>query len=398
MKLLKVLIYEPYLFKIYGNTRYLVSIFKHINRRKFLPILVAPFYDEFLDNIRDFGGKCFVLPGPAILNRYGGSITGDGIVGKMFTVVGLVRYTISLSSFIVKENIDVVQCHSIRSLLTIGMATKVTRTPCLFYIKGDLNNSILDRVSFAIADMVLFQCETTKSKKYPKLVQQYDRKIRILGNGIDLDDVISAEHSAKGRLREELCIVEGNLNIICIAQIYPLKGIEYLLKAMAKVCLKITKVVLYLVGDHALEEYKGYKEKLISIIKSAGLDAVVVFTGWRADALEILSIMDIFVLPSLSEGVPKSVIEAMALGKPVVTTRVGGIPELVRHGETGFIVEPRDSNGLAHAILKLANDRELRTTFGEKARSIAFREYSIKKNITGLEKIYTELARNNSEI
>jgi glycosyltransferase involved in cell wall biosynthesis len=393
MQHVKVLIYEPYPFKIYGNTRYLISIFKHINRARFSLFLVTPFNDGVLNIINDLHGRFVAIPTPSILKRYGGTILTDGFVGKIRTMASLARYSVTLRSFIIKEDIDVVQCHSIRSLLTVGVAAKLTRRPCFWYVKGDLENPLLDRIGYAVADKVLFQCETTKNRKYPELVRKYHDKIRILPNGIDLVEVLCAERADPTKLIDELCLDQRKLNIMFLGQIYAPKGIEYLLEAIVKIHKINPNVALYLVGDHALDAYKGYRKKLNSIIKSGFLNGVVIFTGWRADAVEILSLMDLFVLPSLSEGVPKSIIEAMALGKPVVSTRVGGIPELVRHGETGFIVEPRDSDGLAHAILTLANDKELRTRFGEKARGIAFKYYSIKENIAGLEKIYTELAR-----
>ena len=389
---IKILIYEPYIFKVYGNTRYLISIFKFVNRTLFEPILVAPVEDPFLDIIRNFGGRCIILPPPQRLKRYGRTILGDGLYGKFLTSTSIAWHSRNLASFILKEHIDIVQCHSIRALLTIGLAIKLTRRPCFWYIKGDLENPFLDRLGYAIADRILFLCNTMKHRKYPNIVQRYEEKISVLNYGIDLDEVISAERSNHRQfVQQELCINERNFNIICLAQISPMKGTKYLLEAMVKIRQTIPNAVLYLVGDHGIEAYRSYKGTLERIIESTGLDRAVIFTGWRRDAHEIHSLMDLSVLPSLSEGVPTTIIEAMALGKPAVATRVGGVTELVRQGETGFVVEPRDPDGLAHAITTIAKDKELRLRFGENARRIAFEEYDIRNNIAGLEKLYMEL-------
>jgi glycosyltransferase involved in cell wall biosynthesis len=154
--------------------------------------------------------------------------------------------------------------------------------------------------------------------------------------------------------------------------------------------------MLYLTGDHVMKRHFGFKKELEEAIIKKGLSNNVTFTGWRKDALSVLSVMDIFVLPSLREGVPKSILEAMALGKPVVATDVGGIAETVIDGETGFVVKPMDAGGLAKAILMLAKDKELRTRFGEKAREIAFRNYSIQEHIAKLEQFYMDIVHTNN--
>jgi glycosyltransferase involved in cell wall biosynthesis len=390
---LKILIYEPYSIKVYGNTRYLIGIFKFVDRARFEPILAAPFQDYFLDIIRRHNGRTIVVPAPERLKRYSGSILEDDMAGRLLTSACLLRHSFTLASIIIQENIDVVQCNSIRAISTIGLAAKVTGRPCFWYVKGELDNPLLDKIGFALADRVLFQCETNKNRRYPELVRKYEKKIHILTNGIDLEEVATAQQNTGQQLRNELCIDKQNINVAFLGQLYAPKGIDYLLKAMAKVRKVFSKVALYLVGDYGTGQYQNYKAELNSIIESKNLEKIY-FLGWRSDALEILSLMDIYAFPSLSEGVPRSIMEAMALGKPVVATSVGGIPDLVRNGETGFLVEARNSDGLANAILTLAKNKELRTKFGEKARSIAFKECSIKDNIVGLENLYLELAKN----
>jgi glycosyltransferase involved in cell wall biosynthesis len=392
MKPVKILIYEPYAFKVYGNTRYIISIFKYIDKKRFEPILVAPADDSFLDIIRNLGGRCVVMSPPDRLNKYGGSALKDGLMGKFLTAMSIIKYCGSLALFILKEKIDVIQCHSIRSYITVGLAAKLTRRPCFWYVKGDLENPFIDRIGYAMADRILFQCETTKNRKYPELVKKYNNKIRIIGNGIDLEEVDNVLQNNHSALQKELHIDKKNINILCTAQLCPRKGVDYLIKAMAKVRREAPNTVLYLLGDHCIESYKTYKTKLDAIVQSEQLENVV-FLGWRSDALEVLSLMDIFVLPTIGEGVPKSIIEAMAMGKPVIATNVGGIPELVRHGETGFMLKPADSESLAEAIISLAKDNKLRNKFGAKAERIASKEYSIRDNIAGLEKLYQELIR-----
>jgi glycosyltransferase involved in cell wall biosynthesis len=148
--------------------------------------------------------------------------------------------------------------------------------------------------------------------------------------------------------------------------------------------------VLYIVGDHCAEEYRPYRAELEAMIRDRGLHGVTL-TGWRGDVHDIVSLMDVFVLPSHAEGVPKSVIEAMALGKPVVTTTVGSIPDLVEDGVTGLLVAPRDPDALADCLVRLVRDAALRDRLGRAARQQVLRDGSIKDNIAGLERLYENL-------
>ncbi len=390
---INILIYEPYVFGLYGNTRYLTLISKYVDRTRFNPIFVAPHDGICCDIIREMGGDCIIVPPPLALRDYGGAILKGGMISWLFSMISIAKYTFPLSSLISRHNVDLVQCNNIRSLLTIGWAAKVTKRPCIWYIKGDLENKLLDRLGFMLADRILFLNETAKNLKYPQLVKQYDNKIRILKIGIDLDEIVDVEQKNKTYLKIELDINRKNLNIAFLGVVAPYKGLMYLIKALAEIRKKIPNIKLYIVGDYAVSEYKEFKFELDKIINKEHLNNNVVFTGWRADAREILSLMDIYVLPSLSEGVPRSIIEAMALGKPVVATDVGGVAETVLDGQTGFVVKPRDPKALADAIIKLAKDEKLRKKFGEKAKEIAFREYSIKTHIAKLEKIYLELLK-----
>lgn len=369
----------------------MLTIFKFLDRTRFTTILASPIKaEDFFARIRELGGCCVYLPAPASLCQYGGVSLRQGFLGRLRTALDAAWYNLKAMRFLLREKIDLVQCHNLRALLIIGLAAKLTRRPLIWYVKGHLDNPVLDRLGFFLANRIIFQNQTNRDRRYPHLIKRYAGKIDLLPNGVDLDEILVAEGKAGPNLAQELGTPRGRLNIGYIGQISPLKGLDYLLEAMVEVQREIKGTQLYLVGDHAAEEYRGYQPHLQQFIRSQGLTGIH-FTGWRADALEILSLMDLFVLPSLSEGVPKSIIEAMALGKPVVATRIGGIPELVREGETGLIVNPEDAKGLAAAIITLAKNQEIRQNYGEQGRRIAFQEFSIKKNIAGLEKVYAEM-------
>jgi glycosyltransferase involved in cell wall biosynthesis len=119
------------------------------------------------------------------------------------------------------------------------------------------------------------------------------------------------------------------------------------------------------------------RPRLVSEIARLGLDGAVELLGTRGDVHELLAAADVFVLSSESEGMPMSVLEAMAAGLPVVASAVGGVPEVVRDGETGALVPPRDPVALAEAIRLLVADPALRQRFGDAGRRRVEREFAV---------------------
>jgi glycosyltransferase involved in cell wall biosynthesis len=127
------------------------------------------------------------------------------------------------------------------------------------------------------------------------------------------------------------------------------------------------------------------------LAKSLDLTDQVIFTGLLLDSEKIFPFAEFFILPSLWEGMPNAVLEAMAAGKPVVATEVGGVPELVLHGETGILLPPRDPDALARAILDLCTDPVKARTMGEAGRVRVQEHFSIASMLEKTERLYQEL-------
>ena len=115
-------------------------------------------------------------------------------------------------------------------------------------------------------------------------------------------------------------------------------------------------------------------------------------TGFRPDVLSLQKAFDVFVMSSVTEGLGTSIIDAMACGKPVVATSVGGIPELVVNGETGFLVAPRDHEGMARALTALLKDESLRRRMGEAGRTRARVDFSAERMVQDTLRVYRRVA------
>jgi glycosyltransferase involved in cell wall biosynthesis len=391
---INVLIFEPYPFgKISGNLRTLSYILDRVDRSRYTLHLVVPFDSEFTRGARSRNVETAVLRPHERLLRYGGGVLRDEAIGKLRTAGSLIDYNAELFRYMRRHRIDVIYCNGIRAVISVALAAKLSRTPMLWYVKGELDNGVLDRLGLALADRILFFCESNKNDKYSRLVRAFSKKIGILKIGIDFDTVTAAERADRSALRQELSIDDRRVNLVYVGQLYPLKGVHYLLRALGSVVARCPEAMLYVVGDHVIGEYEGYREELQAIVRDVGLERHVRFTGWRPDALAVVSLMDVLVHPSLAEGFGRAVLEGMAFGKAVVASRVGGLREIIRDSENGFLVAPRDTEALADRMTCLVKDPALRARFGAVARQTVVAEYLIQDKIAQLEQIWCEMAR-----
>lgn len=393
MKRLTILIYEPYPFsEVAGNLRTQSYIMKFADQARFRLVLLSPRETGFTEKMKQAGIDTVVEVPSQSADRYGGKCLQDGFGGKFRTLWALLRYNLRLMSVFRSKRVDLVYCNSIRAVLTVGWASLLTGTPVLWYIKGSLNNPFLDFIGFLVSKKILFFCESNKNDRYPLLVKWFGSKIQILKIGINPEVIESVEAKDRTTLQKELDISERRINIIVLGQLYRPKGVHFLVEALGKIVGKFPDVRLYVVGNHIIEEYRAYKDELLALIERHRLREKVVFTGWRRDALEITSLMDILVHPSLTEGFGRAVLEAMALGKPVVATKVGGLREIIKDGENGFLVDLEDPQAIADRLSQLLADRALRDRFGREAKKTVFSDYLLPDKIKQLEQIWAETA------
>jgi L-malate glycosyltransferase len=200
-------------------------------------------------------------------------------------------------------------------------------------------------------------------------------RVYLAHSGIDLDKFTRVRDASY--LREEFEVRDGERIVGSVAALAPHKAHADLLRAAARVCERRPAVRFFLVGDGEL------RAELVRLAGELGIAHAVVFTGFREDALELLSMFDVFVMSSYLEGLGTSIMDAQALRVPVVATRAGGIPEIVEDGVTGLLVPARDPGLLADAILRMLNDDTLREAcVREASRRAAGYDYHTMVNKT----------------
>jgi glycosyltransferase involved in cell wall biosynthesis len=213
-------------------------------------------------------------------------------------------------------------------------------------------------------------------------------KFWVIHNGIDTESFLPKTEEAKLQIKKRFHVPVNRMVIACIANLRQPKGHADLIKALSRLKQTREDVLLVLVGDGPL------RPTLEKLVKQLGLTENVLFMGFLGhDKIpEILAIVDVFVLPSLVEGLPTAVVEAMAAACPVVVTRVGGTPEVVNDGETGFLVDPGDPATLAERIAQLLSDGDLRRKMGEAARKRVEEKFSLENMVRQYEALYKEVA------
>jgi glycosyltransferase involved in cell wall biosynthesis len=190
-----------------------------------------------------------------------------------------------------------------------------------------------------------------------------NKVIKII-NAIELNDFIYPLNRFKSRMNIGLTN-DHTLVIGTVARLCKLKRIEDLIVSFARVLKSRTDIGLLIVGDGPL------KQELERLVESLNISNHIVFTGFREDISDLLGFMDVFVLPSQSEGLPRSVMEAMASGKPVIATDTGGVSDAVVHGKTGYLFEIGDVEALTNRIIELIENDGLRLKMSIEARRIA---------------------------
>lgn len=203
-------------------------------------------------------------------------------------------------------------------------------------------------------------------------------KIKSIANGID---VTAFERAQPLPLLKD----EGSTVVGVVARLDMQKGFEYLLQAARELCKMFPGLRIVIAGEgpdrNAIEE----------MIEQYGLQSSVVLAGQQSNMPAVYAAMDIFVLPSLNEGLPMTVLEAMAASKPVIATRVGAIPSVIRDGENGLLVAPKDPEGLRNAVASLLNDPARRRRLGDQAHAWVSQNYTSEAMALKYREMYEEV-------
>ena len=308
------------------------------------------------------------------------------------------RCLVSLFRLIRKAKPHIVHTHTSKAGILGRLAAWMARVPVIIHTPhghvfyghfGRSLSRIFLQMERMLGKITHHQIALTpeESNDYLRLRVSKPSNTSVIHSGVDVHRFIK-EAKQRARKRKELGIPPDSLVVGYVGWLIPIKGVTYLVTAMTKVLEKHPKSLLVLVGKG---DDKGEEEiKLKEQVEGAGLTDKVHFLGWRPDVDEIMGCFDIFVLPSLNEGMGRVLVEAMAAGLPIVASRVGGIPDLVKDGKNGRLVPPGDATALEKAISSLLADKETRKRMGIAGKRIC-RQYSTEAMVEQIDNLYRKL-------
>jgi glycosyltransferase involved in cell wall biosynthesis len=298
------------------------------------------------------------------------------------------RWARRLARILGSRRYDIVEIYGLRLNLVGRALARLNRQPVVVTAQRSVDDwrrwwhVWLDRLTSRWVTVYVANSEAVARRLTDRERIAPDR-ITIIENGID--PALYARPGS-GQIRAGLGIGADAVVITCVANLRTPKGHDVLLDAFARLRSDHPEVRLWLAGEGPL------RQSIEARIEALGLASSVVLMGLRSDIPDLLAESDIFVLPSLWEGMPGSLLEAMASRLPVVASAVGGVPELVVSGETGYLVPARDPVRLAEALERLVVRPDLRQSMGRRALERASTRFALSLKVAEFEALYDSLA------
>jgi len=279
-----------------------------------------------------------------------------------------------LNKLIVKEKIDIVFFNGHRSIYLAPLITKHVKKICVRHTTTDINFGIKKAISNLLGEISLrFMNRVIVISKYHKFDLTKNKicnkeKIEVIYNGIDVNFF---KTSSKKNDRKELRIIQ-------IGRLERAKGQLDTLIVFKKIYETNKNIKLLLVGEGSS------KIEIQEKIQKYNLNDAVEMLGFRSDIKELLNDSDIFLLPSYFEGLPLSILEAMSMGIPTLSTKVGGISEIISDGENGFLIEPGNLRDFELKLLELIKNLELREKFSQVGQETIRKKFSLEQMVENI--------------
>ena len=294
-------------------------------------------------------------------------------------------YPFKLARHLKKSKIKILHLHNPTALFYGTLAGKIARTPCIIYTEHgrDFSSSIKVRIANSLLCKIVNRVVVVAEHGKRYLVEHEgvnERKIFKIYNGID-PQKFGRTHSGKV-IRSGLGLHDDQSIIGIVARLDPIKNHTCLIRAMKIIVTRLPRTVLLIIGDGAL------RSELEGLTANLGLQDHIKFFGARSDIAELLSMLDVFVLSSLSEGLSLTLIEACAAAKPIVATDVGGNAEIVKHQSNGLLVPSDRPEDLAEAILEILSHEVKARLMGEKGRKKFQEEFTLNVMVKKYEDLY----------
>jgi glycosyltransferase involved in cell wall biosynthesis len=386
---MKILFYN-HTGQVSGAERLLTTILARLDRRRFAAQVVCPDNGPLAGMVESLGLPCEAIG--RMEARFTWRI--DRLLGSLANCYGVAR---ELRRRVVASAPDVVHANSIRAGLVATLATAGLNVPVVWHLHDLLPAHALSTAIRAAAALSprarLLAISDAVARNFCGVLLGKTKNrppITTILNAIEVECFRASE--AQGRaVRDELGLNGAGPVLGIVGHLAPRKGQLELLRAFAEVVKEVPDAVLLVVGAAIFE--RDYARQLKETTHDLGLSQNVRFVGPREDMAAVMRALDVLVVNSWAEPFGLVVLEAMAAGTPVLATAAGGVPEIIRHGETGYLVPPRDQQALAAAILTLTRRPALRRQLAARACAEVKARFCFERYMRELEAFYLGCAR-----
>jgi len=350
-----------------GMENYVARLVERLPRERYGISVLAPFESPFTDRLREFGADVFIT-----------QVTDEPS-----------WQSIQLASALIQSRaVDVIQSHLPNAHVLAALAGRLTGRPVLATVHGRAMTTLDIEVQRLAGTHLAVVC---RQSFFQALGVGIDpRLVHFVPNGVDVER-FRPQHARNGALRTRFAIDADAPLVGFIGRLSAEKGPDLFLRAALSIRAQCPRAHFVLVGEGAM------LKQLQVFVSRFGIADAVHFAGSQDDMPAVFNELDVVVSSSLSEAMPLAVMEAMASGVPVVACKVGGIPDLIEHGVTGWLAPESDYDELATRVVDLLHDDALRATVGKAARARAVGRFALEQSVEATARLFAQLTAQRAD-
>ena len=355
--------------EIGGAERDLLALLRGLDRAKWSPIVACPGHGPLIDELKVLNVPVFPITFPAWRKV-------KDFPWRFPALIRLVWLVRTVKAAVIHVN-------DLWWAPYGCLAAKLCGVPSVVLVRQNLESRRVHQYYLDKADHVVAVAKTAALVLHASGIPQ--QRTRVIASGVDTK-WFSQSRDRDGRAC--LGISTDSLVIGCLANVLAIKGHDLLIEAFSKVTREFPSACCLFVGR---EDGSPYGREVRTLADRLGLTDKIHFVGFQSDVRPYLAVMDCVALTSRSEGLPIALLEAMAMGKPVVSTRVGGISEVVEDGVTGLLVPPESSDSIAVALQTLLRDPTRRQEMGRAGRQRVLEQFDLNSTVEAFQHLYEDL-------
>lgn len=378
----RIMFFHAYPHQYAGAQRVTHTVVAALPRWNFVGRVVTVDEGPFPAQLRETDIDVQIIRAPVLWRRYGGALLDKRMA--VLALITLPLYWFKLARAIRAWSPLLLHINDHRAMLLAGPAAKLAGVPVVWHIHGPFQSGWINRFGGVIATRILVVSNDTLAAT-PILRERFGGKVTILHNGLPPASQFNQDQA------NECCIIDGRPTIVCGARIHPDKGLDILLQATATLRQDFPDIQVLIIGN-VQQGYEKYYEELKSLCVNLGLEHTCRFVGSVRNPLPYWKSATVYAQPSRAEPFGLAILEAMAVGTPVVASRVGGLMEIIESGRSGILVQPENSSSLAEGIGRLLRDSPLAARIGEEGRRRATIDFSQDRMLSRLVDIYRDIS------